>query len=196
MLNGVANHKPNQEKIKRRQGGHVFSALLFCKEVVKIKFLAIDQAKATGYALFENRSLIEHGVVELGRRNDIYEDILLSAKKKIRELIEKTQADIVIIEDIQQQHQNVSTYKKLAMLMGALICLFQEMNKPFEIVPSARWKSFSEIKGKKRTEQKENTLLFVKEKFGLEDISQDTADAVALGWYAANNIGLPKNESP
>lgn len=158
--------------------------------------MAIDQAKSAGFAVFENMDLIEYGVVVLGRRSDVYEDILFSAKQKIRELIEKTQADIIVIEDIQQQHQNVSTYKKLAMLMGALICLFQEMNKPYEVVPPSRWKSFSEIKGKKRTEQKENTLLFVKERFGIEGVAEDTADAVSLGWYAVNNIGLPKDESP
>ena len=150
--------------------------------------LILDQAKTTGYAVFEDGKLIGHGMVELGKKSDVYENILLSAKQVIGNLIEKVQADVVVIEDIQQQNQNVGTYKKLAMLMGVLLCLFHEINTPYEIVPPSRWKSYCEIKGKKRQEQKENTLIFVKDKFGLGDITEDIADAVALGWYAVNTL--------
>jgi len=118
----------------------------------------------------------------------VYENILLPAKQTIRNLISKTQADIIVIEDIQQQNQNVDTYKKLAMLMGVLLCLFNEIDKPYEIVPPSRWKSYCEIKGKRRSEQKENTVIFAKDKFELEDITEDEADAVSLGWFAANTL--------
>jgi len=150
--------------------------------------LAVDQAKTTGYAVFDNGKLTEYGTVELGKKNDIYENILLSAKHVIGNLIVKVQADVVVIEDIQQQNQNVGTYKKLAMLMGVLLCLFHEINKPYEIVPPSRWKAYCEIKGKKRQEQKENTVLFVKEKFGLDDITDDMADAISLGWHTVNTL--------
>ena len=33
--------------------------------------MAIDQAKSTGYALFENGILIDYGMIELGKKNDI-----------------------------------------------------------------------------------------------------------------------------
>jgi len=82
------------------------------------------------------------------------------------------------------------------MLMGVLIGLFQEMNKPYNVVPPTRWKAFCEIQGRKRKEQKENTLLFVQEKFNLKNITNDVADAVSLGWYAVNNIGFSNNENP
>jgi len=79
--------------------------------MIVIRVLILDQAKTTGYAVFENKNLVEYGVVELGKKDDIYENILSSAKTKIGNLIEKTQADMIVIEDIQQQNQNVSTYK-------------------------------------------------------------------------------------
>jgi len=126
--------------------------------------------------------------VQLGKKNDVYENILLPAKQTIRNLISKTQTDVIVIEDIQQQNQNVDTYKKLAMLMGVLLCLFNEIDKPYEIVPPSRWKSYCEIKGKRRSEQKENTLIFAKDKFALDDITEDKADAVSLGWFAANKL--------
>ena len=126
--------------------------------------------------------------MQLGKKNDVYENILLPAKQTIRNLISKTQTDVIVIEDIQQQNQNVDTYKKLAMLMGVLLCLFNEIDKPYEIVPPSRWKSYCEIKGKRRSEQKENTLIFAKDKFALDDITEDKADAVSLGWFAANKL--------
>ena len=153
-----------------------------------IRVLILDQARTTGYAVFDNGKLTEYGMVEFGKKSDIYENILLSAKHVIKNLIERVQADVVVIEDIQQQNQNVGTYKKLAMLMGVLLCLFHEINTPYEIVPPSRWKAYCGIKGKKRNEQKENTIAFVKDKFGLEDITEDIADAVALGWFSVNSL--------
>ena len=82
----------------------------------------------------------------------------------------------------------MKTYKKLAMLMGVLVCLFQEMGLPHMVVPPTRWKSYCGIKGKKRDEQKANTILFAEEKFGLEDITEDIADAISLCWYGIENI--------
>lgn len=150
--------------------------------------MAIDQAKTTGYAVFDNDKLVDYGTIELGKKSDIYENILFNANQRIGCLIGKVKADRIAIEDIQQQNQNVTTYKKLAMLMGVLVCLFQELNMPYEIVPPARWRSYCQIKGKKRVEQKENTLRFVKERFGLDSISEDVADAISLGYFAINNI--------
>lgn len=153
-----------------------------------IRLLAIDQAKTTGYAVFDNSVLIEYGTIELGKKTEVYENILFNASQKIGSLMDKVQPNRIAIEDIQQQNQNVTTYKKLAMLMGVLVCLFQGLCVPYEIVPPARWRSYCQIKGKKRVEQKENTLLFVKERFGLENITEDVADAISLGYFAINNI--------
>ena len=158
------------------------------KGVDEIRILAIDQAKSTGYAVFENGTLIEYGMIELGKKNDIYENILFFAREKISGLITKIKPDAVVIEDIQQQNQNVNTYKKLAMLMGTLLSLFQEINITYDVVPPTRWKSFCKIKGKKRQEQKDNTVLFVKDKYNLNSVEEDEADSIALGFYAVSNI--------
>ena len=157
-------------------------------EVILIRILAIDQAKTAGFALFDDNRLKKYGTIELGKKNKVYEEILFEAREKIRLLINELKADYIVIEDIQQQKQNVKTYKKLAMLMGVLVCLFQEMKLPHMVVPPTRWKSYCGIKGKKREEQKANTILFVEEKFGLESITEDIADAISLCWYGVENI--------
>ena len=157
--------------------------------MVRIRILAIDQAKTAGFALFDNDKLERYGTIELGKKNMIYEDMLFYAKEKIQALIQELEVDYIVIEDIQQQKQNVKTYKKLAMLMGALVCLFQEMKLPHMVVPPTRWKSYCGIKGKRRDEQKANTILFVEDKFKLEGITEDIADAISLCWYGVENIG-------
>ena len=165
------------------------TTLFFCDwRLTGIRVLILDQARTTGFAVYDDNLLKDYGTMTLGRKSDLYEDILYVANQKIKKLIHENQIDFIVIEDIQQQKQNVSTYKKLAMLMGTLLCLFQEMNKPYEIVPPTRWKSFCKIKGRKRIEQKANTILFVKEKFGLENVTEDEADSIAMGFWAVNNI--------
>jgi len=154
--------------------------------------LAIDQAKTAGYALFCDKELETHGVVELGLKNKVYEDILFHAQQKIKELIANLKAEYVVIEDIQQQNRNVTTYKKLAMLMGSILCLLQEMDIPHMVVPPSKWKSYCGIKGKKRAEQKANTISFVETQFGLAGISEDMADAICLGWYGVHNMDNEK----
>ena len=156
-----------------------------------IRILAIDQAKTAGYAVFEDGELMEYGTLVIGRKADVYESILFSAREKIGGLIRETKADMVIIEDIQQQKASVSTYKKLAMLMGALVCLIQEYRLPYDIVPPVRWKSFCGIKGRKREEQKDNTVRFVAEKFNIIGVSEDIADAISMGYFAACHVGEP-----
>jgi Holliday junction resolvasome RuvABC endonuclease subunit len=155
--------------------------------VVTIRILALDQAKTTGYSVFDNGILVDYGKIELGKYKETYENILFPAKEKINKLIETTKADVVVIEDIQQQ-QNTLTYKKLAMLMGMLICLFKEIKIPFYIVPPVTWKAFAKIKGVRRTEQKKETIKFIKKKFSIKDITEDMADAISIGYWAIKNI--------
>ena len=158
--------------------------------------MALDQAKTTGWALFENGSLASFGAIELGKHGELYESILAHAKEKVRGLVVSLggHIDCVVLEDIQMQKQNVTTYKKLAMLLGVLMCLFQEVGISCITVPPTRWRSSNGIGGRKRAEQKENTALFVKEKFGLTDVSEDMADAIALGWYGVNGAELAGTE--
>lgn len=150
--------------------------------------LALDQARSTGWALYIGGGLKSFGVLELGKPNELYESLLLKARRCVKEHVEAlgVKVDLVVLEDIQMQSQNVVTYKKLAMLLGVLISLFLEMEIEHVVVPPTRWKSYNKIAGKKRAEQKSGTLAFVRETFGLDDITEDMADAIALGWYAVN----------
>ena len=78
----------------------------------------------------------------------------------IKNLIDKTNPDYICLEDCQFQN-NYRTYQQLSVLQGTILALLFERNIPFTIIEPS-WKSFSLIKGRKREEQKANTIQMVK----------------------------------
>jgi len=87
---------------------------------------------------------------------------------------------MVAIEDIQEQ-RNVQTFKVLAQLQGALyVSIHKEFKIECEIISASTWKSFSQIRGRNRTEQKRNAQIFVANEYDLK-VTQDEADAILLG---------------
>ena len=81
------------------------------------KLLALDQAtRITGFAVFDNGSLIKVGKFDISPAGDIG-DRLVRFRKKIISLIEEYNIDKVCFEEIQLQNNvmnNVDTFKKLA----------------------------------------------------------------------------------
>ena len=76
--------------------------------------------------------------------------------------------------------KGVTTYKVLAEVFGITEELLYELKIPYQIVPSQTWKSKLKIKGKKRTEQKQNAQAWVLENYNIKVI-QDICDAVCIG---------------
>ena len=151
-----------------------------------MRTLVFDQAKHCGWALFEENELIEYGVEKFGDDKTTYENILLPAFQFVGKALTETRAENAVIESIQYQ-SNMSTYRKLAMLQGVFVYAFLEQDIPYQIIESSKWKSLCGIKGRKRQEQKENAILFVKNKFNI-DVTSDEADAICMGWSVVNNL--------
>jgi Holliday junction resolvasome RuvABC endonuclease subunit len=106
--------------------------------------------------------------------------------EKIIDLINKIKPDVLILEDVQFQ-RNQKTFQELANMQGVIMAYLFKIDIPFQVVYPTIWKSYCKIKGKKREEQKANTKIFVKVKFGI-DVGEDEADAIGLGWFAINNV--------
>jgi Holliday junction resolvasome RuvABC endonuclease subunit len=141
--------------------------------------LALDQSTAvTGFAIFSNDNLKKSGYYKPS--GDLFTRIN-QTKNYIKELIEDNDIIYVFLEDIQYQ-KNQKTYKILSNLQGVIINLLVELDISFEIIPPSRWKSWNGIKGKKREQQKRNTIEKVKEIYGKEAL-EDEADAICIGLY-------------
>lgn len=112
-------------------------------------------------------------------------------------MVDKWSPDKVILEDIQLQkfgeanNEGVITYKKLAHLQGVLSNYFYERKIPFEIIAPSTWRSFSEIKGKTRTDKKKNAQLKVKRFYDVS-VTQDEADAILIGRCGAHKSNANK----
>ena len=146
--------------------------------------LALDQSsKVTGYAIFIDGTLDHHGKISLTSEN--VGARLVQFKEAIIKLIDAFKVDKIAFEDIQLQStvaNNVKTFKVLAEVFGVIHELCEELNIPYEIVPSVTWKSALNIKGKTRPEQKANAADYVNITYNIKP-TQDECDAICIGTY-------------
>ena len=117
--------------------------------------------------------------------DDHFGQRLAFLREAVKDLWAQYNIDFILLEDIQLQ-QNAETHKLLGEVLGVLEELAVELvGTNYEIVPSVRWKSQLNIKGKKRAEQKQNAQKYVLEHFG-KKVTQDESDAICIGAYFAN----------
>lgn len=156
----------------------------------KIKILCLDQStKLSGYSLwnFNKKSLLRYGCV----KSDTNEKNPLERMKnmycEIKKLIDIYKPDYVVLENTQFQ-QNFSTYAQLSQLQGVLFTILFERDINFCLVQPTKWKSYCGVKGKKRAEQKANTIQIIQQKYNLSKLTEDEADAIGMGLWAVNNL--------
>lgn len=153
------------------------------------KILCLDQATLkSGYSIWEDKALISYGVLEVDSKEKNYIERIKIMNNLIVELIELHSPSFIIIEDTQMQN-NSKTFQQLSQLQGVLMAYFFKIDIGFCIVKPSEWKSTCGIKGRKREEQKLNTIAFVKDKFGF-DVSEDEADAIGIGVWVVSNIKI------
>jgi Holliday junction resolvasome RuvABC endonuclease subunit len=149
-------------------------------------FLAVDAATySTGLAFFDRKgNLLGHQMFVVDKKVT-YFDRLSRIKEEIIRLIKENKIKCVILEDIQYQ-QNPALFKKLAMLQGVLrFAIVKEAQIELVTALADEWRSFNNILGQKRAEQKEaakkrGKIIFQK------DISEDEVEAIFLGLYGIN----------
>lgn len=152
-----------------------------------MKILCLDQAtQLSGYSIWIDKKLITYGVLEVDpKEKNIIERMKLMSDLVIQ-LIQLEKPNYIVIEDTQLQN-NTKTYQQLSQFQGVLMAYFFNIDIGFTVVKPSEWKSYCKIKGRKREEQKKNTIAFVKDRFGF-DVSEDEADAIGIGVWAMSQI--------
>ena len=161
---------------------------------VASKFIiALDQStQLTGYAIFQDKDLIVHGVFS---PSGDYEHRIVKLRQWLLDKLEPLKPNVeVYFEDIQLQDLGggsigVTTFKKLAHVQGALIITCIEENIPYTIVPAATWRKTCGVKGRVRSEYKPAAQAHVLEKYGIQ-ATEDEADAICIGEYGVKNFSL------
>lgn len=154
-----------------------------------MKILCLDQStKVTGYSVWVDGKLNKYGHLD----SKIKENNPIKRMKKMIKLIDdvigECSPDYIVIEGVQFQ-KNYNTYSQLSQMQGVIFCSIFQWDIPFSIIQPTMWKSFCDVKGKKRAEQKANTIKMVKEKFNL-DVTEDEADSIGIGLWAVDNVTL------
>ena len=152
------------------------------KKKVDYRILALDQAThISGYAIFNNKNLIDYGSFEAIGTNDIERGVQI--KQWMISLIDQFQIDFVGIEGIQYQTAaGVTTFETLARLQGILAATCIEEKVQYKIVPTNTWRVHCGVKGRSRPDRKRSMQRLVKEWFNL-NATEDECDAIGIGKY-------------
>ena len=161
---------------------------------VASKFIiALDQStQLTGYAIFQDKDLIAHGVFS---PSGDYEHRIVKLRQWLLDKLEPLKPNVeVYFEDIQLQDLGggsigVTTFKKLAHVQGALIVTCIEEDIPYTIVPAATWRKTCGVKGRVRSEYKPAAQAHVLEKYRIQ-ATEDEADAICIGEHGVKNFSL------
>lgn len=147
-----------------------------------MKVLAFDQStNVTGYSIWESGKLCDYGVIDLHKVKDTGARFYMMVKE-IREVINKRQPDVIVIEDVAQQ-SNINVMKILAQLQGCIYALGLLSDLPVQTIKPTVWRQTLEFRQGakvKRQELKEQALCYIKENFGL-DVIEDVAEAICIG---------------
>ena len=150
-------------------------------------YLSLDQAmRTTGYSIFEGKRLVAYGSFTVSGSKPI-EQRLNDFFQNLNTLYRQFEFDEVFFEDIQNQNNN-ETYKKLAYVQATIMIWCYNNDIRFHILSPSHWRKILKDEcgvsfGRKREEQKEAAIKFIKQTFD-KDVTSDEADSIALGYAA------------
>lgn len=145
--------------------------------------ISLDQAaKVSGYCVFKDNKYIKSGTFSIPPHKPIEERLALFYQELMCLYDEYSDYEVELaFEDIQLQMGNVKTYKVLAYIQSValLFCFYNKI--PYTISTPSHWrKLLGGNFGRKREEQKEHAIEYVKENLHI-DVPSDEADAICLG---------------
>lgn len=151
-------------------------------------YIGLDQSsKVIGYAVInDNNELLDYGIYKVPDTKDLMKRIEYIFNDFLNPLIEKYSSDFIIgLEDTQESRMNTNTFQLLTKVLGAIEYFLYSKNIDYRVCHVSSWRGYSNIKGKKRQEKKENAIKKVEEKYGLK-VEEDAAEAVLIALYLKN----------
>lgn len=144
--------------------------------------IALDESTTcTGYAVFDDGELIEHGIFSF-KSKDVLERVSL-IMEEIGELIKIYKPDNMVIEDVQIT-MNAATAKSLLGLQFMIEVYAHRNNISCETYRTTKWRKIlglSNSRALDRKAKKQETIAYVKDKYGIEILKDDESDAIAIG---------------
>ena len=154
------------------------------------RILALDQAThVTGWSIYDGQQLIRYGTFSTNQTDETAR--ISTIKNWLISMIENWKPDFVAIEGIQFQDESsgnkmgVTVFQGLARLQGVLMetCYAQKVD--YTVCPTNTWRNHCGVKGRYRADKKRSMQLIAKKWYDIS-LSDDEADAVGIGKYAAD----------
>lgn len=154
------------------------------------RILALDQAThITGWSIYDGQELIRYGTFSTNQKDEIAR--ISTIKNWLISMIENWKPDFVAIEGIQFQDESsgnkmgVTVFQGLARLQGVLMetCYAQKID--YTVCPTNTWRNHCGVKGRYRADKKRSMQLIAKKWYDIS-LTDDEADAVGIGKYAAD----------
>ena len=144
--------------------------------------IALDESTTcTGYAVFDDSELIEHGTFSF-KSKDVLERVSL-IMEEIEKLIKTYKPDNMVIEDVQIT-MNAATAKSLLGLQFMIEVYAHRNNISCETYRTTKWRKIlglSNSRSLDRKAKKQETIDYVKDKYGIDVLKDDESDAIAIG---------------
>lgn len=144
--------------------------------------IALDESTtSTGYAVFKNSTLIEHGIFS-SKSKDVLERVSY-IMEEIEKLIKKYKPSDMIIEDVQIT-MNAATAKSLLGLQFMIEIYAHRNNISCETYRTTKWRKILGLSNSRtldRKAKKQETIDYVKNKYKIEVLKDDESDAIAIG---------------
>jgi Holliday junction resolvasome RuvABC endonuclease subunit len=159
--------------------------------------LTIDgSTKSTGYAIFKNKQLIDHGVLAVS--GGLALDRIPKMVKQIEEVVIKYNPTRIVMEEVlpEDVKHNQKVFKPLMYLQGDVRIMLNKYKKDAELVEASHWRRICNIKtgrGVRRESLKKSDVLFVKTKYNIE-VNDDEADAICIGYAKIHEEAFNSND--
>ena len=144
--------------------------------------IALDESTTcTGYAVFNDDKLIKHGLFAL-KSKDVLERVSY-IMEEIEKLIKAYKPDNMVIEDVQIT-MNAATAKSLLGLQFMIEVYAHRNNISCETYRTTKWRKIlglSNSRSLDRKAKKQETIDYVKDKYGIDVLKDDESDAIAIG---------------
>ena len=172
---------------------HIAKTNIPPKEQGVKRVLALDMAtRDTGWSVYDDKELVDYGVFGVGGDDAITR--MSMVRQWLLGVIDAWKPDTIAIEDIQlqeyynpatrQKTQNVTLYKTLAQLQGAILVTLIDKKVDYVVVHVATWRSFCGITAKRRDDQKKAAQVKVNQWYGVS-VTDDVAEAICMGKFLA-----------
>lgn len=146
-----------------------------------MKIMGLDTSTtATGYAILNGNKIIKSGVIKPNKTLSSIERIIY-IEKEINTLYDKYKPDFICIEEM-VSFRNANSMRVLIALIYHLVIEYTKKEALVVLVRPTEWRKKAGIKGRVRSEYKENAILHIKEKYN-KIVSDDEADAICIAEF-------------